>query len=136
MQDYRKLRVWSRAHALAKDTRTVTRTFPRKGFTSLGSQVVRAAESVLFNIVEGCGANSAREFARFLEISCKSAMELESQLELARDYGVMSPECWIDLNDRVITLRRMLWVLREKVLTPSIQNSKLPTRNSKLKTGL
>ncbi|MBA2688537.1 MAG: four helix bundle protein, partial [Gemmatimonadaceae bacterium] len=89
-----------------------------------------------FNIVEGCGANSAREFARFLEISCKSAMELESQLELARDYGVISPECWIDLNDRVIALRRMLWVLREKVLTPSIQNSKLPTRNSKLKTSL
>ena len=89
MQDHRRLRVWQRAHALAIEIRAVTRRFPRSGYGSLQSQMVRAAESVVLNIVEGCGTSSAKEFARFLDVSIKSTSELEAQLELAKDYGVL-----------------------------------------------
>ena len=78
--------------------------------------MVRAAESIVFNIVEGCGARGAREFARFLDIAIKSTMELAAQLELARDYGVLNPAAWQPLTTRTTDARRMLCGLRAKVL--------------------
>jgi four helix bundle protein len=75
-----------------------------------------AAESIAFNIVEGCGTSSQAELARFLEISRKSSMELEYQLQLARDYGILPQAAWEALNREVIDTRRMLCGLRAKVL--------------------
>ena len=116
MQDYRKLRVWQQAHALAISVRRATDRFPRTGYSSLRSQVTTAAESVAFNIVEGCGTSSQPELARFLEISRKSSMELEYQLQLARDYGILPQAAWETLSKELIDTRRMLCGLRAKVL--------------------
>src|SRR5262245_18687882 len=65
MRDYKKIRVWASAHALAIKVRQATTRFPRRGYASLKEQIVRAAESIVFNIVEGAGASTQREFARF-----------------------------------------------------------------------
>src|SRR5690348_4513163 len=91
MQRFRDLHVWRRAHAFVLETRKATNGFPRTGYSDLKSQLLRASESIAFNIVEGCGAATAKEFARYLDISIKSTSEVEYQLLLARDYGVMSP---------------------------------------------
>lgn len=107
MQDYRKLRVWQQAHALAINVRKATDRFPRTGYASLRAQITASAESIAFNIVEGCGTSSQPEFARFLEISRKSSMELEYQLQLARDYGVLPQAAWETLSKDVIDTRRM-----------------------------
>ena len=116
MQDHRNLRVWRHAHDLALAVRAATRAFPSTGYASLQSQMVRAAESVVFNIAEGCGAGSQKEFARFLGISIKSSFELEAECELARDYGVLSLPAWNDLFNRLVSARRMLFALHKKVL--------------------
>jgi four helix bundle protein len=115
MQDYRQLRVHSNAHELAIGVRAVTRRFPRTGYASLKAQMTRSAESISFNIVEGCGADSQREFARFLDIAIKSAMELENQLMLARDYGVLHGRDWEPIHEATVDVRRMLYGLRKKV---------------------
>lgn len=78
--------------------------------------MVSAAESVPFNIVEGCAATSRKEFARFLEISIKSTSELEYQLQLATDYGVLPQRVWRSLTIETIEIRRMLCGLRRAVL--------------------
>jgi four helix bundle protein len=116
MQDHRHLRVWEKAHALAIDVRRAVALFPRTGYGALKSQIVSAAESIVFNIVEGCGSASQAEFARFLDISIKSSSELEGELELARDYGILPPRYWEALTAEVIGIRRMLCGLRAKVL--------------------
>lgn len=118
MQDYRKLRVWRHAHDLAIAIRSASRTFPANGYSSLQSQMVRAAESVVFNVAEGCGASSQREFARFLGISIKSTFELQAECELAKDYGILSIPAWEQLTAALISVRRMLFALRKKVLFP------------------
>ena len=69
-----------------------------------------------FNIVEGCGAAGRKEFARFLEISIKSSNELEYQLALASDYGILPRDKWCKLNTKTIDIRRMLCGLRAKLL--------------------
>ena len=118
MQDHRRLRVWKKAHALAIEVRRATRLFPRAGYGSLQSQMVRAAESIVINIVEGCGGNSQKDFARFLDISIKSTSELECELELAKDYGVLKPPRWQRLTKEAVDVRRMLCGLRRRVLQP------------------
>jgi four helix bundle protein len=93
------------AQNLAISVRRATRQFPRSGYGSLQSQITRAAESVVLTIVEGCGAASQREFARFLDIVIKSSRELEAQLELAKDYGVLAQENWHALTKEVVSDR-------------------------------
>ncbi len=90
--------------------------------------MVNAAESIAFNIVEGCGANSSKEFARFLDISIKSTCELEYQLQLATDCGLLPCRVWRPLSTETVEIRRMLCGLRRKVLnTTTPQQS--PTDN-------
>jgi S23 ribosomal protein. len=116
MQDYRKLRVHPRAHANAIQVRKAANTFPKSGFTDFKTQLTKAAESIPFNIVEGCGADSRQEFARFLSISIKSAYELEYQLTLAKDYEVLPPKRWQALTKETVEIRMMLCGLKRKVL--------------------
>lgn len=116
MQPFRNLQVWRRAHAHALNVRRTANTFPRRGYSDLKAQIVKSAESVPFNIVEGCGADTQREFARFLGISIKSTMELEGELQMARDNGIMTHSQWRALTAETIAIRRMLCALRKRVL--------------------
>ena len=116
MQNFRRLHVWERAHQFALDVRNATHSFPRTGFGALKAQLIRAAESIPTNIVEGAGASSGKEFSRYLEISIKSTFEVEYQLQLARDYSILLPERWESLSNEVVEIRRMLYGLRKAVL--------------------
>ena len=87
-----------------------------------------AAESIAFNIVEGCGAESQKEFARFLGIAIKSAMELEYQLTLAGDYGLFVPGDCESLREHTVEARRMLYGLRKKVISAGLLTQKRSTQ--------
>jgi four helix bundle protein len=115
MQDFRKLHVWRKAHGLVLNVRRATNSFPVNGYSELKKQITRSSESVSTNIVEGCGAFSQKDFSRFLQISIKSAAELEYQLMLARDYGILKRAQWQAVTDDTIEVRRMLCGLRKKV---------------------
>jgi len=78
--------------------------------------VIRSAESIVWNIVEGAGAGSPREFARFLEISIKSTTELEAQLEMAKDVGAMDIRSWQTHTAETVEIRRMICGFRKRVL--------------------
>jgi four helix bundle protein len=117
VQDFHQLHVWVRAHAFAIDIRSCADHFPRS-FAEFRSQIVRAAESIVSNIVEGCGAATRKEFARFLDISIKSASEVEYRLQLARDNGLMPGPAWKVRTDEVVEIRKMLYGLRRAVLSP------------------
>ena len=75
---------------------------------------------------------------RYVDISIKSTSEVDYQLELARDLGVMSHDVWKPLAKEVIELRKMLSALRrsvlaaaarDKTLRPPKQASRKPRRN-------
>ena len=85
MQNFRHLDVWARAHALARTIHQLSRTFS-DATDDFKAQLTSAAESIPSNIVEGCDAATNRKLARFLDISIKSAFELDYRLELAKDY--------------------------------------------------
>lgn len=125
MQDYRKLRAWKKAHLLMLAVKRATLRFPQRGYASLAGQMTSAAESVAFNIVEGCGAATQKELARFLDISIKSTMELEYQLTVAMDYKVLASAESVSLSTEAVDVRRMLCGLRAKVLaSPDVPPSR------------
>jgi len=125
MQDFRQILVWKRAHAFALNVRRAAQALPRVGYSDLKSQVTRASQSIVDNIVEGCGAASRLEFARYLDISIKSTSEVDYQLELARDLGVMSHDVWKPLANEVIEIRKMLSALRRSILAAAARDTKL-----------
>jgi four helix bundle protein len=67
-------------------------------------------------IVEGCGAASNREFARFLDMSIKSASETEYHLLNARDRRGISDDDWQRLSGETIEIRRMTYSYRKRIL--------------------
>ena len=77
MQDFRRLRVWQSAHELLLAIKAVARSLPKSVSADSKSQLLRAADSIVSNIVEGCGAATRKEFARYLDISIKSATEVD-----------------------------------------------------------
>jgi four helix bundle protein len=107
---------WRRAHALTINVQRASRRFPRVGYGSTRSQMIRAVESIGANIVEGCGAATQKEFARFLDIAIKSTSELENHLLVARDYGIMSHLDFHALASETIEIRKMVCGLRRRVL--------------------
>ena len=116
MQDFRKLRAWREALSLAINVRQATNRFPRRGYTDLKSQIIRAAESTVHTIVEGCGAASQREFARFLEMSIKSTTEVEGQILMSRAYRILEETHLRSLEEQTIDVRRSVINLRKRVL--------------------
>jgi four helix bundle protein len=116
MRDFKKLLVWQRAHAFSILIDETIRRIPRGGYANLKLQLGRAADSIATNVVEGCGAATQKEFARFLDISIKSANETEHHLLAARDRNVLPPTEWTSLASEVIEIRRMLFGLRKKIL--------------------
>lgn len=108
MKDFRQLKVWKKSHQLALAIYKETKKFPKEELYGLTSQIRRASMSIPTNIAEGCGLNTDKEFARFLQIAMGSASETEYQLILARDLEFLSKETHEKLHTDVEEAKRML----------------------------
>ena len=108
MKDFRQLKVWEKSHQLALAVYKVTTKFPKEELYGLTSQIRRASMSVPTNIAEGCGRNTDKEFARFLQIAMGSASETEYQLILARDLEFLPKDSYEKLHNDVEEIKRML----------------------------
>jgi len=104
------------ACALAIDIRAAVARFPKRGYAELKAQMISAAESIANTVVEGCGAESNKEFARFLSMSIKSNRELEGQLDLALGYRILAEQRWHQLTEFTVLLRKKTYTLRKKAL--------------------
>jgi four helix bundle protein len=102
---HKDLDVWKESMRLAKDVYALTTKFPKEEMYGLTSQIRRSAVSIPSNIAEGAGRNSNKEFIQFLYISLGSLAELETQILLSKDFGLLQG----DVVDKSIgRVRRML----------------------------
>ncbi len=86
---HRKLEVWQRGMRLAKYVHTLIVPLPPEERYGLYSQLSRTSISVPSNIAEGASRRSAKDFAHFLGIARGALAELDTQLELADDFGYL-----------------------------------------------
>ncbi|MBI4869374.1 MAG: four helix bundle protein [Candidatus Wallbacteria bacterium] len=108
MRDYRKLKAFQVADALALRVYEVTRDFPKDEQFGLRAQMRRAAVSVPSNIVEGSARESGREYLRFLDTAFASSQELAYQLTLATRLGFLAHADFESLDALVQELCRIL----------------------------
>ena len=119
MKDFKKLKVWQKAHHLTLRTYKVTREFPKDELYGLTSQIRRASSSIPANIAEGCGRSGDADFARFLQISMGSASELEYHFLLAHDLNIIDPHTFQLLSDNVSEIKQMLTSFIQKLKAES-----------------
>jgi four helix bundle protein len=86
-----------------------------RDFRNLTSQMRRSSASIPTNIAEGCGREGNAELSRFLSMAGGSASELEYQLLLARDLGLLGAENFRRLTSDVTEIKRMLSVLMRRL---------------------
>jgi four helix bundle protein len=115
MEDFKNLKVWTKAHQLTLAIYLCTRRFPRDEIYGLTSQIRRASASIGANIAERCGRRSDPEMRRFVQIARGSASELESHLLLARDLQLLGVDEFEDLEERVFGIQRMLASLVQRL---------------------
>jgi four helix bundle protein len=119
MKDFRKLKVWERAHQLVLAVYQTTMSFPRDETYGLTAQIRRSASSIPSNIAEGCGRDGDAELARFCLIACGSASELEYQILLAHDLKLIPSGHYEQLTQEITEIKRMLTVLVQKLTAES-----------------
>ena len=121
--DFKKLKVWHKAHVMAMDVHRVAGQMRGAKHASLRSQMTRAAMSVPTNIVEGCNQQSIREYSRFLRIALNSTTELEYHLLAARDLAAIHVDA-LTLITQVIEVRKMLYGLLRYLASRSRDKSR------------
>jgi len=125
--DFKKLKVWQKAHALSLNVDRVCRQIRSVHYASLRSQMFRAAMSIPANIAEGRRQTSDKQFARFLGYALNSASELEHHLIVARDTEIIPEKDFVSLISQTITVRKMLYGLLRRL---SIADPDSPTKKT------
>lgn len=115
MHNFKELKIWKESLQLAFDMYNTTRQFPSEERFGLTSQINRNIVSIPSNIAEGTSRSSEKDFARFLEISLGSSFELETQLLIAENCGYISGKTCSDYIDRISSIQRMTFSLKEKL---------------------
>ncbi|HEV2116751.1 MAG TPA: four helix bundle protein [Terriglobales bacterium] len=119
MQNFRNLKVWQKAHQLTLGVYRCTRCFPKEELYGLTSQMRRCSCSVASNIAEGCGRGGDADMGRFLQIAMGSASELEYQLLLSHDLGLVRESDHKVLASQATEVKRMLTSLLRKLKADS-----------------
>jgi len=125
VQDFKRLKVWNKAHQLTLRVYSLSQNFPKDELFGLTSQIRRSAASIPTNIVEGCGRASGPDFRRFLVVAIGSANELEYQLLLARDLKYIAQADYHLVSEELLEIKRMLAGLYRKVRPTPMANQKL-----------
>ena len=118
MTDFKKLKVWEKAHSVAVETHFMVKGMRSSLHFSLQSQMWRAAASVPTNIAEGSRQLSRREFGRFLRYALNSNTELEYHFILARDIDAIPRAGAARLLASIEEVRKMLYGLLRRLSPP------------------
>lgn len=111
MRDFKKFQVWQLSHQLTLKIYTSTKNFPKEEMFGLTSQIRRSFASIGYNISEGSGRNSDKEFANFINIALGSSNEAENQLILAKDLEYIHENEYQNLSEELILLKKKLVTL-------------------------
>ena len=117
IKSYKELIVWQKSIKLVKEIFILTAKFPKSELYGIVSQMRRSAVSIPSNIAEGNGRNSRKEYCHSLSIAFGSALELETQLIIAKELNFVRGDEFMKIEQLLDEILRMLNSLREKMRT-------------------
>ena len=108
VKTHKDLDVWKKAMSFVTELYKITATFPKDERYGLTSQMRRAAVSIPSNISEGAARQSNKEFIQFLYIALGSNVEIETQLNIARNLNFINDETFEKMDEDQNEISRML----------------------------
>jgi len=111
INSYKGLIVWQKSMKLVKLIYSATSSFPKEEQYGLVNQIRRAAVSIPSNIAEGYGRKSQKEYLRFYSIAYGSALELETQIIIAKELNLINIINSKNIDFLLTEVIKMLYVL-------------------------
>lgn len=115
MHNFRKLEIWLKSMNLVTDIYQLTNTFPNCERFGLITQMQRSAVSIPTNIAEGSSKSSNKDFARFLEMSIGSSLELETELTISLNLKYIDSVIFESIQHKIIELQKMITGFKNKL---------------------
>jgi four helix bundle protein len=101
MKNFKQLKIWQQGILIVRQVYQVSEFLPNEEKYGLRSQMTRAAVSIPSNIAEGSSRFSDPDYKRFLEISLGSAFELQTQVLIVQELGLVG-NCPVDVIERLL----------------------------------
>jgi four helix bundle protein len=101
MKNFKQLKIWQQGMLIVRQVYQVSEFLPNEEKYGLRSQMTRAAVSIPSNIAEGSSRFSDPDYKRFLEISLGSAFELQTQVLIVQELGLVG-NCPVDVIERLL----------------------------------
>ena len=108
MNSHKDLDVWRAAITLAKGSYGLTRALTQEERYGLSSHMRKSVVSIASNIAEGSARQGAKEQIQFLYVALGSANELDTQLEIAREAGMLPADRVVSTQKEVTRITMML----------------------------
>jgi len=122
IKSFTDLNVWKEGHKLVLEIYRITKDFPQEEMFGLTMQLRRATVSFTSNIAEGFSRATYKDKANFYSISLGSLSEVQNQLLIAKDIGLISNQQFQELAAKTVSLSKMTNGLIKKSRT-LIRNS-------------
>lgn len=107
MHNFEKLKIWQKAMDIAVSVYEISLLLPEDEKFNLIHQIKKCAVSISFNIAEGSGRNSNKEFVQFLGIANGSTFELITQLILAKRLKLIGEEMVQPIINQLVEVSNM-----------------------------
>jgi len=119
---FEQLRVWQEAVELTGVISSFTKSLPKEELFVLSSQIKWAANSIALNIAEGSTGQTTPEFKRCLEMALGSAFEIETQLTIIKELGLIENDIINKVFDTLETEQKMIGSLISKIKQDNFKN--------------
>jgi four helix bundle protein len=110
------LKIWQKSIELSKLVYKLIEQLPSDERYGLTNQIKRSVISIPSNIAEGAGRNSNKEFKHFLSIANGSAYELQTQLILTSELGLISIDKMRPINNLLNEILKMSYSLQKSII--------------------
>jgi len=118
VKKFEDLVAWQGARLLTQMVYKITRMGALSKDFGLRDQLQRAAVSVMANIAEGFDCESRVEFARFLVIARRSAVEVQSLLYAALDVGYIDQSTFEETYEQAYKTKGLINGLKRSLKIP------------------
>lgn len=109
--NHKSLNVWKGSMAFAKYVKRLTKSFPPEEKYELTRHCNRTMVSVLSNISEGSSRPTPKDRRRFYVIARSSLVELDTQLEIAIQFGYIGSTDQLAIKSQLISIFAQLSAL-------------------------
>lgn len=107
--------VYKKAKGLLNIILLIVSRLPKEYRFEIGSQIIRAAFSIVLNIAEGSGKGSDKEMNRYFEIALGSASETLAGVDVLKDNKFIDDNEFKSVYDKIDSIAKQIGGFKKKL---------------------